>query len=52
MSCRFGHEDLAAALAEAEEAAAQATEAVDTSAALSAYMADTNVDEVFASFVA
>jgi hypothetical protein len=43
---RFGHEQLAAALADAEGAAAQATEAVDTSATLSAYMADNDADEV------
>jgi hypothetical protein len=43
---RFGHEQLNAALAEAEDAAAQAAEAVDTSAALSAYMADNDADEV------
>ena len=33
-------------MAEAEDAAAQAAEAVDSSAALSAYMADNDADEV------
>ena len=48
---RFGHEQLAAALADAEAAAAQAAEAVDTSAALSSYMADNDADEVTVTWV-
>ena len=43
---RFGHAELAAMLAEAEASAAQLTDVVDTSAALSAYQASNDADEV------
>ncbi len=43
---RFGHTELAELLAEAEDAAAAVADAVDTSAALSAYQDRNDADEV------